>query len=754
MKLSELALCTALLTAALSGCATEEAPSYTQETIISTEAVTVTEPIPAAPATIMLDGKEFTLPSEEFINEAVSGNTANYNILYYPDGSYKACTYDELQEILMADTAAEMITEEYYNAHAKDFYETYEDYKTSMQLFYGFDDSSMPVPSNHSIVISITCNNSESPDDCGKTAFNYFIKKLSENAYPDFSKAAAAEEKLTVNIYAQEQEGRLCLGAWYLKDGEYGTSDLFKDTYISADGTELVSVGGLVLSDTRSLYITAEKDAENAEGWSGVSPEGYDSVVYSCFDDIDISALAQKFPRLERLFMDVYSVQCLNPQGFADFECLSELDFEYPDSCEDSGWIADIKAEKLTIRSISDSVDALSQCKADTIIIECSTDDWVLDSISCCENIDELTLRSRFVPDNPDFSRMTGIKNLKKLTLDITKDDEPLDLSAFRDADFFEELEIIADREITADVLPTIKGLRSLTLKNVQNTDYSFFKDMTSLERVTLDDCRSSYIDFTDIYNLPDITELHFKSVSADLKGIENASKLHTLSINGSYSNLSSIKDCPNLKNLIIEGVKGSSFDAESIEKFTQLEKLRLKDVETHHYESLKKLKGLKQLELIGAGLSESHVDTLREALPDCEITAERTVNSAEALRAEPETSEMYSDIRVESYKIRDDYWSKNYVVKNTGTDTVPNTLEFLAENGFLEGSSDMMISYSYEDSTVQERIKITDGTPDYDTSEVYLSVLSTLDPDTLAGYEFRQLDPNETVNIYLSDKE
>ena len=756
MKPIKPAVCAAILLTCLTGCSAKETDAYKDETIISAEAVS--EAVPAAPKTVILNGKEFTLPSEEFIDSAFKDNNGEYNILYFPDGIYKSYTSEELDNLLLAEYLYGMMDEEYFNKHEKDNYESYEDFIADMQLYYGIDDDHSPLES--SLLISINCsyyNEGEAPvlDAYGKAAFNYIVKKISANAFPEISEIIASGKGHTLNIYVEAEDDKLKISAYFHRDNSTESPDLIKDKFISLDGSELVSIGSAGVSpDTKSLYITSEKDAENAEDWSGVSPEGYDSVIYNCLDDIDISALAQNLPNLERLFIDVYSVQCKNPHGFAEFSNLSELDFEYPDNCEESSWISEIKADRLTIRDISKSIDELSECKADTIIINCSTDDWVLDSISDCDNIDELTLRSRFVPDNPDFSIMTGIKNLKKLTLDITADDDPLDLSAFEGADFFEELEINTDREITAEILPTIKNLRSLTLKNINNNDYSFFKDMTSLESITFDDCNVDYDDFTDIYSLQNITQLNLKDVYVDFNGIETLSKLNTLLIKDCYyRNFTDIIKISSLKFLDIENSSGNSFDAEQLENFTQLEKLRIKDIELRHYNSLKNLDNLKQLELISVGLTEEQANSLRKALPHCEIITEGFADSEDVIRAEPETSEMYGDIRVESYKSPADYWNKNYVLKNVGDDTVENVLDFLTENGFLEGAADMIISYPYENSTVQEIIQIKDGAPDYDTSEVYISVLSTIDPDILEKYEFRQLDPNETVSLYLSDK-
>ncbi|MBQ2822995.1 MAG: hypothetical protein IJF18_00255 [Oscillospiraceae bacterium] len=775
MKTSIFIVCTAFLLACLSGCAAKEANSYTQETFLeivtespsseeaSVSSETALNTTYEHPLTVIIEENEFHLPPQKFADNTFKDNIGEYNILYFPDGTYQTLTEAELQELYNADYGYTMMSEEYFNDNFKDDggYDSYEDYKDKIKSVFNIDDDYKPL--EYSLLITIGCvcyedyDENEAPERhiYVKAAFNYLIRKISENAFPEISKIISSGDRHTINIIGEIKGDNLCLNAYFLRNEEYELQDLFKDKFISLNGEELISVcGAAIPPNTVSLYITSEKDAEAAEMWNGYSPEGYDCVLYHYLDELDISALADAFPDLERLFIDIQKVLYKNPQGFAEFKNLSELNFNFDEDTEGTGWLGKISAEKLILRKIAYAPTGLSECKSETIIVECSTDDWLIESISACENIDELTLYSRFVPDNPDFTKIASMKGLKKLTLKITDDDKPLDLSTLESSDSFEELEIITYREITADSLSKIKNLRSLSLKQIGNRDFSFLKETNALESLTLSNCYMPDSHFTGIYSLPSLKKLAFIGMSVNFEEISRAENLSSLSVKDcSTEYLEKISECRKLSFLNIEDILDGSIDAENLETFENLENLRLSDVSIYHYDSLKKLDKLKRLELIDVGITEDQLNDLRRALPSCEIIAEGLSEFSAASHSQPETSEMIGSIRVERYKISDPYWNKHYILKNTGTDTIDNILDFIAENGILEGSTDMIVTYSDEKMDTREIIKIIDGAPDYDSSQIFVSAFNSNDKDSLENGEFRKLEPGMKVTFLLSDK-
>ena len=106
----------------------------------------------------------------------------------------------------------------------------------------------------------------------------------------------------------------------------------------------------------------------------------------------------------------------------------------------------------------------------------------------------------------------------------------------------------------------------------------------------------------------------------------------------------------------------------------------------------------------------------------------------------------------METYNINDDYWDNTLYIKNCGEEPLESLTEFMEKNGIIDGCDMMNILYpAYDDhSEVTEIIEINDNGIDYESSEVYLSVLAPYEEDYIENDLFRTLVPGCEAKVIL----
>ena len=128
--------------------------------------------------------------------------------------------------------------------------------------------------------------------------------------------------------------------------------------------------------------------------------------------------------------------------------------------------------------------------------------------------------------------------------------------------------------------------------------------------------------DMSRIYQMENLEELTLMGESFTARGIDGLKNLKTLNIMlCSYSDLSGLKKCSRLQNLMIYNCTTPEFDAEDIEGMTGLKTLKFNCSEIDNYECLKTLTGLESMNLFFCDLTSAEQKDIKKALPDCVIT-------------------------------------------------------------------------------------------------------------------------------------
>lgn len=108
-------------------------------------------------------------------------------------------------------------------------------------------------------------------------------------------------------------------------------------------------------------------------------------------------------------------------------------------------------------------------------------------------------------------------------------------------------------------------------------------------------------------------------------RGIGSLEKLKTLRIMlCRYSDLSGLKKCSSLENLLIYNCDTPEFDAEDIKGMTQLKSLSFNCSEICNYKALRTLTGLTDMKLYFCDLSDDEIMELKRALPDCSVKTDK----------------------------------------------------------------------------------------------------------------------------------
>lgn len=278
------------------------------------------------------------------------------------------------------------------------------------------------------------------------------------------------------------------------------------------------------------------------------------------------------------------------------------------------------------------------------------------------------------------------------------------------------ELERLRELEICNTVtspflLYNCKSLRTLTLRGCS---IDLMPDPENLEELILTDCTVNFNSSFDPENLRSIT-------------------LQDCSVEG----LGNLTDCFRLKELYIENCTLSSAD---------------------DFKELSELYGLEKLTIENSGLTESTFKQLKRALPDCDITAEPEPDPLPVESTVTSEPPYDSDSMILTHTIiqstGDEYWTTRYYITNITEDqSIQRLYELMSKRGLLDGYGKMFVCFDSE-YDVTEYVNITDGIPDCENTEIYISVLASSNNDEITSGSFRIVEPGETVTVFLAPED
>lgn len=623
------------------------------ETVTSTETEAASETASAselnkeetAPEEVQTDGG-ISMPSDSFIEEAFKEKNVGYWIKYSRDGKFSVLDSDEYYNICLIYG----LTEESYERNKENIgVGSYEEYKAYVYELYGLDEDYSVPETDASILFYIDeplvlCDDYyiETKDtEAEKAIFRYTMSRLCspDEVISDFLADTQDGNVYTVCISAHGIGDIFIVSAYAASeaDPEYFRS-LFSNEYISLSGEEVNVIGGQPVSaDIKSLYISAYDETRAAFIDGGISEE-YDCTIYGLDENspIDIRELAENFPDLERIYFSKYA-GLENAEAFAEFENLKELHIDISGQ-NDLSFLGKIGAEKLYISGLDKPADSLAKSPAKELIINCIPEEGVLESIFGLNNVTELEIE-RYSGCEPVLDGIEKLTSLKRL--EVSSYDK-LDIAPIAKLASVEELYIQAYKVTDLDKISYMKSVKRLTLHSMETADLKFLSEMTGLEELLLYYVNSSFnsslskltkvkrlglfdivgpVNFKELYKMKSTESLHIMGISFDCEGISGLGKLNHLDLSlCSYSDLSELKKCTALKNLVIYNCDTPEFDAKDIEGMTWLEYLGFSCSEISNYKSLTTLKGLTKMNLYFCNLSDDEIAELKKALPDCEI--------------------------------------------------------------------------------------------------------------------------------------
>ena len=450
-----------------------------------------------------------------------------------------------------------------------------------------------------------------------------------------------------MTVYYYISDGIIQVNAFAFDGSEEVT--VSDNEYITSDGNAVAAIGGRpVPANTKSIYISAYDETRAAFLDNGAS-ENYEVKIFDYDTEegneglsIDIAELAKQFPDLEKLYLSAY-VTAENMQAFSEFRSLREVQLDVF-GCEDLSMLSGLKTQRLILSGVECPADALAGLDVKELCIECTPSEGVLESIYRLENVCGLTI-NRYSDTKPVLSGIENLSGLKKL--DISADSGyVLDVSPLAKLQNVEDLRIMADNTRNLHKIAEMKSVKKLLLHSMDEEDLSFLSEMTGLEELSLMYVNSSYgpslqylknvrrfsvsdtadgADISRIFQLENVEELMLMGENFSTRGIGSLEKLKTLRIMlCRYSDLSGLKKCGSLENLVIYNCETPEFDAEDIKGMTQLKTLSFNCSEIYNYKALRTLTGLTDMKLYFCDLSDDEIMELERALPDCSIKTDK----------------------------------------------------------------------------------------------------------------------------------
>lgn len=631
-------------TAAVQLISSETAVTAT-ETVASSETTAVSETEQAAEtASELLYNGVISMPSEEFIEAAFGESSYEYYIRYTADGKYLSSTYEECLPAIAKNILNENVYETFKAMSEEDI--TFDEYKELICTSYGIDEKA--IAEDDTLIIFLTDaaladNGTDLPENnaAEKAAFRYVLNRLCgtddelselrdmlKNGTPIQVYTSMYQTGDVISVFSDAQE----LGSYT------GVCDIAYGVYITLSGEEVPMLYNRpVNGDIRSLYISAYDETPSSMIDGGASSD-YEQVFYNYDSDtpIDIKELAEKFPDIEKLYFSKF-LTLENCDAFARFNSLEELNIDVSDM-DDMTVLGELGVQRLCIGGLDEPADFLCNSPAKELEISCIAANGVLESIFELKNVTELKIER----SSDNNAKLDGIEKLTQLKRLEVSSYDTIDAAPIAKLSSVEELYIMADKVNDLDKISSMKSVNRLTLHSMETADLKFLSEMNGLEELYLYYVNSSFnstlskltklktlsiidvigpVNYKELYKMKSLEHLNILGIDFDAEGISSLKKLNYLNLSlCSYYDLSELKKCTSLKNLIIYNCETPEFDAKDIEGMTWLEYLGFNCSEISNYKSLTTLKGLQKMNLFFCDLTEEQVAELKKALPDCEI--------------------------------------------------------------------------------------------------------------------------------------
>lgn len=214
-----------------------------------------------------------------------------------------------------------------------------------------------------------------------------------------------------------------------------------------------------------------------------------------------------------------------------------------------------------------------------------------------------------------DISSLKGLSSLQSLDL---FGDEISDINALKDLTSLQKLNLNSNEIYDISSLKELTNLQNLDLGGTQVNDISALKNLTNLQNLEL-----GGIQVDDISALKDLTNLQSLGLGetqiSDLNSLKNLSKLQTLMLyDTKISDISPLKGLVNLQTLYLDDTQISNISV--LKEIPNLKTLTLGNAQERDVNALKDLTNLKSLCLVGIRISDSSIQELKEALPECDI--------------------------------------------------------------------------------------------------------------------------------------
>ncbi len=388
---------------------------------------------------------------------------------------------------------------------------------------------------------------------------------------------------------------------------------------ISADGDSGIFISGQFISaDTEKLFVTS-RDKSTALMLAGFSvPEdcvfltgsenGYTDTFY------DFEEIAQKLPDLKELYM--YQAQGENQSAISKLTKLEALSYYVTDdpysttsTTNDFPFAKLTKLKTLNLYGDYEDFSFLNGIKwLKTLRVNTSAFKSNIKSLLNCPAVTSLELSGW----SSECRNIYKLKNLKTLKLSGGN----IDFAAIGKLKKLKELEVRCYRDNkNISELSKLDKLTSLTLSTIDCRDWSFLKEMNSLTNLSL--FYSDNVKNKDIAGIKKLTSLSliYTQIS-DFKGSKTLERFEESL--GSCIDYSAFTKCLKLKELAIFG-SDSPLDCKYLAKLP-LENIWCDGTKVLNAGKLCGVKTLKNITIAIADDDFAYAETLRAALPDCEI--------------------------------------------------------------------------------------------------------------------------------------
>jgi hypothetical protein len=259
-----------------------------------------------------------------------------------------------------------------------------------------------------------------------------------------------------------------------------------------------------------------------------------------------------------------------------------------------------------------------------------------------------------------EYEDISDYKNLKSLSI-LFNTDAVIDLQILSGLESLETLELSSmsgNEFINSESLINLDRLNSITIENVNCSDWSFLSNLTSLKEIKLNYCLFDFIktyspdindfDFSMLNNCENLESLEVINFKFDFSDISELKKLKSIDfsttgeagirlenfniisdfvllesftaylVDVDNNDFSPLQNCSNLIDLTIAFTTFNNVDW--LSNLTNLQNLKFKNTNLSDIKPIIELESLKSLTIMESNLSEEDLETLRKLYPQNEI--------------------------------------------------------------------------------------------------------------------------------------